>query len=82
MSVVSVRLPYKVDKDRLKHRHRQWRRQPWGSNWESSGISRPHTQKQMQFVLHLCPRSLCALQCFTCVYLHAKTAVDAGDIRS
>ena len=28
------------------------------------------------------PRSLCAVQPFTPVYLHAWTAVDAGDIRT
>ena len=28
------------------------------------------------------PWSLRAMQCFTCVYLHAQTTVDAGDIRT
>ena len=40
-----------------------------GSNWGSSSL-------QMR------PRSLRTVRRFTHVYLHAKTTVDAGDIRT
>ena len=42
----------------------------------SLGFCQPHTQKQV------CPKSLHAVQHFTRVYLHARIAVDAGDIRT
>ena len=45
-----------------------------GSNWGSLGFYRPHTQKQTG------PRPLCTMRHLTHFYLHAQTAVDAGDI--
>ena len=56
-----------------------WCRQPWGSNWGSSGFCRLHMQKHAK---QMRPWFLCAVQQFTRVYLHARTAVVSGDIRT
>ena len=64
----------------LLYRHVQWCCQPWGSNWGSLGFCRPHTQKHTQNkYAHVLSR---AVQRFMRVYLHVRTAVDVGDIRT
>ena len=39
-------------------------------------------EKEKKNVKQICPRSLCIVRRFTCVYLHAQTTVDAGDRRT
>ena len=54
----------------------QWHCQSRGSNWGSLGLHTKTNAKQMR------SRSQCTVRRFTCVYLHAQIAVDAGDIHT
>ena len=59
----------------LLYRPVRWRRQPWAQIRGSSGLCRTHANQMRQ------PSSR-TVHRFTRVYLHARTAVDAGDIRT
>ena len=64
----------------LVYRPVQWCCQPWCLNWGSSCFL-PTTHATTN-AKQLCPRSSHIMWHFTRVYLHAKTAVDAGDIHT
>ena len=57
----------------------EWCRRPRDSNWGPSSFCRPHAKTNAE---QSRSRSLHAVQHFMCVYCHAQTTVDAGDIRT
>ena len=63
---MSVTHRYTREIPNLLYRRVSWRRQPWGSNWGSSGFCQPHTQIQTQ---NKCANDL-------------RRPRDAGDIRT